>query len=225
MKTTYYGQSTFEIETGGKKLLFDPFISPNPMAKAIDINNLKPDYILVSHGHGDHVADLLAIQKNSGAVIICIAEIAGWLEKQGIKNAHGMNIGGGFDFDFGRVKMVNAVHSSTMPDGSAGGNPAGFLIKAEGKSIYYAGDTALTYDMKLLADEKLDWAFLPIGDNYTMGADDAVKACDFINCRNVIGMHYDTFPVIKIDKAEVKQKFIQAQLNLKLPEIGETMTL
>ncbi|MDP9046985.1 MAG: metal-dependent hydrolase [Bacteroidota bacterium] len=210
MKATYYGQSAFQIETGGKKLLFDPFISPNPMANAIDINSLKPDYILVSHGHGDHVADLLAIQKNSGAVIICIAEIAGWLGKQGVKNAHGMNIGGGFDFDFGRVKMVNAVHSSTMPDGSPGGNPAGFLIKAGGKSIYYAGDTALTYDMKLLADERLDWAFLPIGDNYTMGADDAVKSCDFINCKNVVGMHYDTFPVIKIDKAEVKQKFAVA---------------
>ena len=225
MKATYYGQSTFGIETGGKRLLFDPFISPNPMAKHIDINSLKPDYILVSHGHGDHVADLITIQKNSGAVIICIAEIAGWLEQKGIKNAHGMNIGGGFNFDFGRVKMVNAVHSSTMPDGAAGGNPAGFLVRAEGKCIYFAGDTALTWDMKLLADEQIDWAFLPIGDNYTMGADDAIKACGFVNCTNVIGMHYDTFPVIKIDKAEVMQKFTGAGLNLKLPEIGESLTL
>jgi len=225
MKTIYYGQSTFEIETGGKKLLFDPFISPNPMAKNIDIKSLKPDYILVSHGHGDHVADLLTIQKNSGAVVICIAEIANWLEKQGIKNAHGMNIGGGFNFDFGRVKMVNAVHSSTLADGSPGGNPAGFVLYAEGKRIYYAGDTALTWDMKLLADEKIDWAFLPIGDNYTMGADDAVKACGFINCTNVIGMHYDTFPVIKIDKGEVRQKFTMAGLSLRLPEIGESLPL
>jgi len=225
MKATYYGQSTFGIETGGKKLLFDPFISPNPMARHIDINSLKPDYILVSHGHGDHVADLVTIQKNSGAVIICIAEIAGWLEKQGIKNTHGMNIGGGFNFDFGRVKMVNAVHSSTMPDGSAGGNPAGFLVRAEGKCIYFAGDTALTWDMKLLAEENIDWAFLPIGDNYTMGADDAIKACGFVNCTNVIGMHYDTFPVIKIDKAEVMEKFVGAGLNLKLPDIGESLSL
>lgn len=225
MKITFYGQASFQIETGGKTLLFDPFISPNPAAKHIDINSLKPDYILVSHGHGDHVADLLAIQKNSGAVVICIAEIAGWLGSKGINNAHGMNIGGGFDFDFGRVKMVNAVHSSTLPDGSAGGNPAGFLLHIEGKKIYFAGDTALTYDMKLLADENLDLAILPIGDNYTMGVDDAVKACDFINCKNVIGMHFDTFPVIKIDKESAKAKFDAAGLSLKLMEIGESQTL
>lgn len=221
MKITFYGQATFEIETGGKKLLFDPFISPNPAAKDIDIDSLKPDYILISHGHGDHVADLIHIQKNSGAVVICIAEIANWLGKHGINNAHGMNIGGGFDFDFGRVKMVNAIHSSTLPDGTPGGNPAGFVLYAEGKKIYYAGDTALTYDMKLLADENLDWAILPIGDNYTMGVDDAIKASAFVDCKNVIGMHYDTFPVIKIDKEEALEKFTKAGLNLKLLNIGE----
>jgi len=224
MKITYYGQSCLELEAGGKKLLFDPFISPNPLAKHIDIKSIKPNYILVSHGHGDHVADLIAIQKNSGAKVICIAEIAGWLGNQNIE-AHGMNIGGGFNFDFGRVKMVNAIHSSSMPDGSNGGNPAGFVIYADGKKIYFAGDTALTYDMKLLADENLDWAILPIGDNYTMGADDAIKACDFINCKNVIGVHYDSFPVIKIDKDEVREKFIKAGLNLKLPAIGESLDL
>ena len=224
MKTTYYGQSCFSIETGGKTLLFDPFITHNPLAKHIDVNSLKPDYILVSHGHGDHTADLLAIQKNSGAKVICIAEIASWLGNQGVE-AHGMNIGGGYNFDFGRVKMVNAIHSSSMPDGSYGGNPAGFVIYAEGKTVYFAGDTALTYDMKLLADENLDWAFLPIGDNYTMGADDAIKACDFINCKNVIGMHYDSFPIIKIDKQEVMEKFVKAGLNLKLPAIGESLSL
>lgn len=213
------------IETGVKKLLFDPFITPNPMAKDIDIHSLKPDYILVSHGHGDHVADLLAIQKSSDAIVICIAEIANWLGKQGINNAHGMNIGGGYNFDFGRVKMVNAIHSSTMPDGSPGGNPAGFVIYAEGKTIYYAGDTALTYDMKLLADENLDWAYLPIGDNYTMDVDDAIKASSFINCKNIIGMHYDTFPVIKIDKQEAAEKFIKAGINIKMPEIGESLEL
>ncbi len=224
MKTTYYGQSCFSIETGGKTLLFDPFITHNPLAKHIDVNSLKPDYILVSHGHGDHTADLLTIQKNSGATVICIAEIATWLGNQGVE-AHDMNIGGGFNFDFGRVKMVNAIHSSSMPDGSYGGNPAGFVVYAEGKAIYFAGDTALTYDMKLLADENLDWAFLPIGDNYTMGADDAIKACDFINCKNVVGMHYDSFPVIKIDKQEVMEKFVKAGLNLKLPAISESLSL
>src|SRR5215217_6429071 len=175
MKTTYYGQSTIMIETEGKRLLFDPFITPNPAAKDVDTNALKPDYILVSHGHGDHVTDLVAIQKSSGAKVICIAEIADWLNKQGVDNVHGMNIGGEFNFEFGRVKMVNAVHSSTLPDGSPGGNPAGFVLYSEGKKIYFAGDTALTYDMKLLEDENLDWAFLPIGDNYTMGVDDAIK--------------------------------------------------
>jgi L-ascorbate metabolism protein UlaG (beta-lactamase superfamily) len=224
MKTTYYGQSTIMIETEGKKLLFDPFITPNPAASHIDIHALKPDYILVSHGHGDHIADLIAIQKSSDAKVICIAEIADWLGKQGIE-AHGMNIGGGFNFDFGRVKMVNAVHSSTMPDGAAGGNPAGFVLYSEGKKIYYAGDTALTYDMKLLEDENLDWAFLPIGDNYTMGVDDAIKATNFINCKNIIGVHYDTFPVIAIDKDEVMEKFIKAGINIKLPGIGEEIVL
>lgn len=225
MKTTYYGQATIAIETEKVKLLFDPFISPNPMAKHIDIHSLKPDYILVSHGHGDHVADLIAIQKSSGAKIICIAEIAEWLGKQGIENVHGMNIGGGFNFDFGRVKMVNAIHSSTLPDGSAGGNPAGFVVYLEGKTIYFAGDTALTYDMKLLEDENLDWAYLPIGDNYTMGADDAIKAAGFINCKNIVAMHYDTFPVIKVDKEEVKEKFIKAGLNLQMLDIGEAISL
>lgn len=225
MKTTFYGHASVELETGGKTLLFDPFISPNPLAKHIDVNALKPDYILLSHGHADHVADAEAIQKNSGAKIVAIAEIAGWYGAKGIENVHGMNIGGGFDFDFGRVKMVYALHSSSMPDGSYGGNPAGFVVYSEGKKIYFAGDTALTYDMKLLADENLDWAILPIGDNYTMGADDAIKACGFINCKNVIGIHYDTFPAIVIDKDEVKNKFLKAGVNLKLIEIGESLTL
>ena len=224
MKTTYYGQSCIEIEAGGKKLLFDPFITHNPLAKHIDVSGIKPDYILVSHGHGDHIGDLINIQKQSGATVICIAEIAGWLEGQNIE-AHGMNIGGGYNFEFGRVKMVNAIHSSTLPDGSNGGNPAGFVLYADGKKIYFAGDTALTYDMKLLAGENLDWAILPIGDNYTMGADDAIKACDFVNCKNVVGIHYDTFPPIKINKEEVHEKFAKAGLNLKLPAIGESIDL
>ena len=224
MKTTYYGQSCLSIETGGKTLLFDPFITHNPLASHIDINSLKPDYILLSHGHGDHIDDLLPIQKNSGAKVICIAEIATWLGNQGIE-AHGMNIGGGYNFEFGRVKMVNAIHSSSMPDGSYGGNPAGFVIYAEGKAIYFAGDTALTYDMKLLADDNIDWAFLPIGDNYTMGVDDAIKAAGFINCKNIIGVHYDSFPVIKIDKEEAMEKFAKAALNLKLPAVGESLEL
>ncbi len=225
MKLTFYGHSTVEIDINGIKLLFDPFITHNELAKHIDVSSLKPNYILLSHGHGDHIADLFEIEKNSGAQVICIADIAGWLGGKGITNVHGMNFGGGFDFDFGRVKMVYALHSSSMPDGAYGGNPAGFVIYAEGKKIYFAGDTALTYDMKLLADEDLDWAILPIGDNYTMGVDDAIRATAFINCKNVIGVHYDTFPVIKIDKEKVKEKFIKAGINIQLPAIGETMSL
>lgn len=224
MKTTYYGQSCMEMEVGGKKLMFDPFITHNPLAQHIDVTTFKPDYILISHGHGDHVADLITIQKQSGAKVICIAEIASWLGNQNI-DAHGMNIGGGYNFDFGRVKMVNAIHSSTLPDGSSGGNPAGFVIYADGKRIYFAGDTALTYDMKLLADENIDWAILPLGDNYTMGPDDAIKACGFIDCKNVVGVHYDTFPVIQINKDEVMEKFTKAGLNLKLPAVGESIDL
>lgn len=225
MKFTYYGHSCFALETGGKKLLFDPFISHNELAKNIDINSLTPNYILLSHGHGDHIADLFTIEKNSGAMVICIADIAGWLGNKGITNVHGMNIGGGFNFDFGRVKMVYALHSSSMPDGAYGGNPAGFVIYAEGKKVYFAGDTALTMDMKLLAEEKLDWAILPIGDNYTMGADDAIKATGFIGCKNVIGVHFDTFPVIRINKAETTEKFTKAGLNLKLVPIGDSLDL
>jgi len=226
MKLTFYGHSTIGLEINGKKLLFDPFITPNPAAKHIDILSLKPDYILLSHGHGDHMADLEAIQKDSGAQVVCIAEISHWLDvKMGIKNTQGMNIGGGHNFDFGRVKMVYALHSSSMPDGSYGGLAAGFVITAGDKKVYFAGDTALALDMKLLADENLDWAILPIGDYYTMSPDDAIKAAGFINCKNVVGVHYNTFPVINIDTELAKEKFAKVGLNLQLPGIGESIAL
>lgn len=225
MKVTYYGHATILLETEKAKLLFDPFISPNELAKDVDIDAIKPDYILLTHGHVDHVADVFTIQKNSDATVICIAEIQGWLGNNDVDKTHGMNIGGSHNFDFGRVKMVNAIHSSSMPDGSYGGNPAGYVIYADGKTIYIAGDTALTYDMKLLEDENLDAAFLPIGDNYTMGVDDAVKAAGFINCKNIIGVHFDTFPPIKLDHEAAKSKFATAGLNFTLPEIGQVIEL
>ncbi len=225
MKVTYYGHATILLETEKAKLLFDPFITPNELAKGVDIDSIKPDYILLTHGHVDHVADLFTIQTNSDAKVICIAEIQGWLNNNDVDKVHGMNIGGSHAFDFGRVKMVNAIHSSSMPDGTYGGNPAGYVIYADGKTIYIAGDTALTYDMKLLADEKLDWAFLPIGDNYTMGTEDAVKAASFINCKNIIGVHFDTFPPIRLDHEATKSKFAAAGLNFVLPEIGQTLDL
>jgi L-ascorbate metabolism protein UlaG (beta-lactamase superfamily) len=168
---------------------------------------------------------VFTIQKNNDATVICIAEIQGWLKNKGIEKLHGMNIGGSYSFEFGRVKMVYALHSSSMPDGSYGGNPAGFIIYAAGKKVYFAGDTALTLDMKLLADENLDWAFLPIGDNYTMGVDDAIKAAGFINCKNIVGMHYNTFPQIRIDEQQARDKFLKACLNLQLIPIGGILEL
>ncbi len=220
-----YGHSCIALEFDHTKLLFDPFITLNPLAKKVDISQIKPDYILLSHGHSDHVADVFSIQKNSDATVICIADIQGWLKNKGINKVHTMNIGGSYTFDFGRVKMVYALHSSSMPDGSYGGNPAGFIIYAEGKKIYFAGDTSLTMDMKLLADENLDWAFLPIGDNFTMGVDDAIKAAGFINCKKIVGMHYNTFPQICIDEKQAKDKFLDAKLNLQLIPIEGILEL
>lgn len=225
MKYTYYGQSSFLLETETKKFLFDPFISQNPLAQAIDIAKIEADYILVSHGHGDHVGDLISLAKQTKATVIAIPEVIGWVMKQGVENVHPMNFGK-YKFDFGTVRMVWATHSSGLPDGSYGGNPAGFVLELEGKQIYFAGDTGLTVEMKLLADlYKLDYAILPIGGNYTMDVDDAVIAADYINCNKIIGVHYDTFPVIEIDSQVAVESFKRAQKQLLLPAIGETIVL
>jgi len=224
MNITYYGHSCFGVEIAGKHLLFDPFITPNSLAKNIDASAVKADYILITHGHDDHIADAVSIAKRTGAAVVCNTEIAVWLEKQGVANVHPMNIGGKKGFDFGFVKCVNAVHSSGLPDGSYGGHPMGFVIESNEKNFYYAGDTALTYDMKLIGNYRsIDFAFLPIGDNYTMGIDNAIIATEFINCSDIIGMHYDTFDPIKIDKEEAGHKFKRAGKNLTLLEIGETI--
>lgn len=225
MKYTYYGQSCFLLETDNKKFLFDPFISQNPLAKDIDITKIEADYILVSHGHGDHVGDLIALAKQTKAQVIAIPEVIGWVMKQGVENVHPMNFGK-YTFDFGTVRMVWATHSAGLPDGSYGGNPAGFVLELDGKQIYFAGDTGLTLEMKLLADlYRLDYAILPIGGNYTMDVDDAVIAANYINCKQIIGVHYDTFPVIEIDSQVAVESFKRAQKQLLLPAIGETITL
>jgi L-ascorbate metabolism protein UlaG (beta-lactamase superfamily) len=222
MQITYFGHSCFSVEVSGKNILFDPFITGNPLAKSIDVKNIKADYILVSHGHGDHTGDLIEVAKQTGALVITNYEIGMWLNKQGISNTHTMNIGGHWIFDFGKVKCVNAVHSSSMPDGTYGGNPMGFLIEAEERNFYYAGDTALHYDMKLIGDfKKMDFSFLPLGNNFTMGIDNAVIASDFIRCEKIIGMHYDTFEPIAIDHREAKHKFERAGRELILMKIGE----
>ena len=227
MKVTYYGHSCFGLLEKGTRILFDPFISPNELARGkADAGEVEADYILITHGHEDHVADAVSIAKRTGAKVITAFEIAEWLKTKGIKNVHPMNLGGGVEMPFGRVKYVTAVHSSVLPDGTYGGNPGGFVINFGVLCIYYAGDTALTLDMQLIGREfDIDHAFLPIGDNFTMGADDAVIAAQYVKCRSVIGMHYDTFPYIRIDKEEAKAKFEDSGANLTLMEIGETIEL
>lgn len=226
MNITYYGHSCFGVEINGKHLLFDPFISPNELAKDIKIETVKADYILISHGHEDHIADAVSIAKRTGAKVICAWEIYVWLGKQGVDNVHPMNIGGKVRFEDGcNVKCVFAAHSSSLPDGSYGGNPMGFIVESNQGNFYYAGDTALTYDMKLIGEyRQIKFAMLPIGDNFTMGPENAIIASDFVNCNDIIGMHYDTFGFIKIDKDEAKTKFRRAGKNLTLMNIGETIT-
>lgn len=225
MNITYYGHSCFGVEIKGKHILFDPFVSPNELAKSINVDAVKADYILISHGHEDHIADAVAIAKRTNARVICTYEIYVWLSKKGIENIHPMNIGGKVKLDFGNVKCVNAVHSSSLPDGTYGGNPMGFVVESEEGNFYYAGDTALTYDMKLIGNyRKINFAFLPIGDNFTMGPENAIIASEFINCKDIIGMHYDTFGYIKIDHAEAINKFERSGRNLTLLKIGETIT-
>lgn len=226
ISVTYYGHSCFEVVVNGKKILFDPFISHNPLAQGIDVSAIMPDYILVSHGHEDHIADCEQIAKQSGAKVVACYEITSWLAKKGVENVHGMNVGGKWTFDFGSVKCVHAAHSSSLPDGSYGGVALGFVIESNQGNFYYAGDTALTYDMKLIGDyREIDFAFLPIGDNFTMSVDNALIATDFIKCKNIIGMHYDTFGFIKIDKDAAMHKFSHAGKQLTLFTIGETKAI
>lgn len=226
MKITFYGQNSLALQIGGKHILVDPFITGNDLSKdKVDIMNLKADYILLTHAHQDHILDAEAIAKNTGATIVSNFEIANHYEAKGIE-VHPMNHGGSWNFDFGKVKYVNAIHTSSFPDGSYGGQPGGFVIEGEHKNIYIAGDTALTMDMKLIPlHTKLDLAILPIGDNFTMGVDDAIIACDFIECDKVLGVHYDTFGYIEIDHDEAKKKFYEAGKDLMLLDIGESIEL
>jgi L-ascorbate metabolism protein UlaG (beta-lactamase superfamily) len=225
MNITFYGHSCFQIEVNGKKLLFDPFISPNPMAAHIDVAAIKPDYVLLSHGHEDHVADAEQILKQSGATLISNYEIVTWYAAKGIANFHPMNIGGSKDFDFGKLKMVRADHSSMLPDRSYGGNPAGFILEFGEHTIYYAGDTDLFNDMKMIGElHKPDMAFLPIGDNFTMGYESAAIAAEYLGVKEIVGMHYNTFPYIEISNLAALEHFNQKGLQLLLPGIGESLT-
>lgn len=200
-KLTWLGHASMLVETGGYKLLVDPFLADNPTCTT-DPGDIEPDYILISHGHGDHVGDAVEIAKRSGAMVIANFEIATWFENQGLE-AHAQHLGGGFHYPFGYLKLTLALHGSALPDGSYGGNPAGFLLTTtDGEKIYLACDTGLFGDMRLIGEEGIDLAVLPIGDNFTMGPDDALRAVKFVNPKHVIPVHFGTWELIAQDPEE-----------------------
>lgn len=224
IKLRYLGHAAFALDFDGVKVLIDPCLTGNPSAP-IKPEEIEVDFILVTHGHGDHVGDTVEIAKRTGAVAISNAEISRWLKEKGI-NTHGQHIGGGHEYPFGYVKLTNALHGSSLPDGTYGGNPAGLLITAkDGRKLYFAGDTGLFGDMRLIGEEGIELAVLPIGDNYTMGPDDALRAVKLLNPRVVMPMHYDTFDLIKQDAkawaARVESETSAKALILKPGEIYE----
>jgi L-ascorbate metabolism protein UlaG (beta-lactamase superfamily) len=221
---TWLGHAAMTIDAAGKHLVIDPFLTGNPVASTT-ADKLPADFILISHGHSDHVGDSVAIAKRTGATIIANFEIATWCTNQGL-TAHGQHIGGGFHYPFGYVKLTEALHGSALPDGSNGGNPAGFLITTEGKKIYLACDTGLFGDMALIGDEGIDLAVLPIGDNFTMGPDDALRAAKLIRAKNVIPVHYNTFDLIKQDaRAWAKRVEAETQSKVTVLDPGQSFTL
>jgi len=227
MQLTYYGHSCFLLETGGKRLLLDPFVSGNALAGDIDVQSIRCDYIFLSHAHSDHSADLEIVAKNNPEVLLVgIWEIHAHYSKKGLKT-HPMNKGGWWSFDFGRVKMVTAVHSSSFPDGTYGGEAAGFVFSTPEGNLYFAGDTALTLDMQLIPMlcPGLDAAILPVGSNFTMDYEDAIIASDFIRCNRIIGCHYDTFGFIQIDHEAAEAAFREKGKELELMKIGQTIDI
>ena len=223
MKVTYYGHSCFVVEVSGTKILFDPFIRPNPLAVHINVDAIKPDVILITHGHWDHIADAVEIAKKSGALVVSNFEIVTWLQNQGLNQLHPMNSGGSWKFDWGKIKYTYAFHSSGLPDGSYGGNPGGFVLQSDEGTFFYPGDTALSMDFQLIGQEfELDFAVLPIGDNFTMGVSDAIRCAEFLRCGKIMGVHYDTFPPITLKHNEAIGQFAEADMELVLMNIGET---
>jgi L-ascorbate metabolism protein UlaG (beta-lactamase superfamily) len=226
IKLTWLGHSTWQLGIGEHRLIIDPFLTQNPVAKA-EANQIEADYVLLTHGHFDHVADAAEIANRNDALLIANYEIATWFsEKHGVKKTLGMNLGGAAELPFGRLKMTIAFHSSQLPDGSYGGNPGGFVIEASNKRLYFAGDTAIFSDMKLIGEAGLDLAVLPIGDLFTMGIDDSVAAAKLLNAKSVSPNHYNTWPPIEQDVEKWAQR-IQAETDSKpvVLQVGQTVTL
>jgi L-ascorbate metabolism protein UlaG (beta-lactamase superfamily) len=225
-RVRWLGHACLLLESDGTKVLIDPFLTGNPKA-AVTADEVSADYILISHGHGDHVGDAVAIAQRTGATLIANYEIISWLQGQGLTKVHGQQHGGGFNHPFGRVKLTLAFHGSALPDGSNGGNPCGFYITfKDGTRVYDAADTGLFGDMRLIGEEGIDLAILPIGDNYTMGPDDAVRAVKLLQPKKVLPIHYDTWDVIAQDApawaARVRKETSAEPVVLKP---GETLQL
>lgn len=225
MEITFYGHSCVGIKTGETHLLIDPFISENPLAKHINVDKIQADYILVTSAHQDHTHDVAAIAKRTRAKVISNFEIVEHFYEMGI-DGHPLNVGGAWNFPFGILKFVPALHSSTFNNGKNGGAPGGFVLKTMDKTIYIAGNTALHFDMQLIPVRfKLDLAILPIGGNFTMDIEDAIMASDFVKCNTVMGVNYDTFNLIKIDHELAKRSFKAKGKELLLLEIGRTISI
>lgn len=222
---TWLGHSAFQLQTAGKTILIDPFLTGNPSA-SVSADDVQADFIIVSHGHEDHVGDTIAIAKRTGAVVISNFEIVQWLQGQGVPNAHPMHIGGSHKFDFGTVKLTIAHHGSCLPDGSNGGNPTGVILKLDTGNVYFAGDTGLFYDMKLIGEEDIALAILPVGDNFTMGPEDSIRAVKLLDPDAVIPMHYDTWPLIGQDIA-AWSKSVAAETSAQaiVPTVGVAIDL
>lgn len=224
-KLTFLGHSAWYIEGNNVRMVIDPFLTDNPQAR-VKPSDLTVDYVLLTHGHGDHLGDGIEMAKQNHATVVAPYELAMYCQSKGVEKVHPMHIGGGFNFPFGRIKLTIAHHGSMTPDGTYAGNPCGFLVTMDGKTIYHAGDTGLFYDMKLIGEmNAIDVALLPIGDNFTMGIDDAVKAAELLQPGLVIPMHYQTFDVINVNPQDFIDKVSAKGIQARIVPPGESIEI